>query len=437
MNKIIFSKYSNERAKRFALRTDIIQTEEGRKVRKMALFPEGEEHIRHIKHCENALTECYHDSRITLNRCEYDEQGAWLEYLTGETLEEQLDEMVLDGQQERVCEFLMDYLDEVKKGFQNTSFEMTEAFREVFGEVELPANLLSGNIVDIDMVLNNVMAVNGWTLIDYEWTFDFPIPFDFVAYRILYYYLHGSSTRNTLLSYDLIRKIGITEEMEQIYSSMEKHFQEIYVQRDSKRDELHVPIRVLYDEMTPGIIKIKDLGLGLEEAQQMRSVQLYYAADYGFSEEDSTVVPSAKLTEIDRMRSHFACEYHIDPQKKCIRLDPAAQCCLVSNLSVCSDGKKLSIAVTNGQLQAPDKILFTNEDPWMIFQRENSNESVKIRFEIQYLTVREALAEAELHMEQLQQRCIELQTQLSAREEKIRQMENTKVWKAYKKLKRD
>ena len=49
MEKIIFTKYSNERAKQFAIRTDILESEAGkRKVRKQACFAEGKNHIKNI-----------------------------------------------------------------------------------------------------------------------------------------------------------------------------------------------------------------------------------------------------------------------------------------------------------------------------------------------------------------------------------------------------
>ena len=45
MGRIIFSKYSNDRDRRFAIRTDIVQKgdgeQSGKRVEKHAMFPEG------------------------------------------------------------------------------------------------------------------------------------------------------------------------------------------------------------------------------------------------------------------------------------------------------------------------------------------------------------------------------------------------------------
>ena len=48
MAEIIFSKYSNERSRRFAVRTDILEENKKRWLLKTALYPEGEEHVKNL-----------------------------------------------------------------------------------------------------------------------------------------------------------------------------------------------------------------------------------------------------------------------------------------------------------------------------------------------------------------------------------------------------
>ena len=49
MRRIIFSKYSNDRDRRFAIRTDIVRNDDGgadlMEVEKHVMFPEGSEHL--------------------------------------------------------------------------------------------------------------------------------------------------------------------------------------------------------------------------------------------------------------------------------------------------------------------------------------------------------------------------------------------------------
>ena len=145
------------------------------------------------------LSQRYGNTKIYMNQCGMQQDYLMLEYLEGQTLENILDMLLMEGKVEELVRCLLEYLDEVKKGFWLGHFEATPEFEKVFGHVELSHELEAGDVVDIDMVLNNVLVQGSeWNLIDYEWTFAFPIPYHFVVYRILLYYLNGNSARNCL-----------------------------------------------------------------------------------------------------------------------------------------------------------------------------------------------------------------------------------------------
>lgn len=47
-------------------------------------------------------------------------------------------------------------------------------------EITLPVSVPFSKGVDIDLIFSNIMVQgNTWIVIDYEWTFDFPVPVDF------------------------------------------------------------------------------------------------------------------------------------------------------------------------------------------------------------------------------------------------------------------
>lgn len=198
MKKVIFSKYSNERAREFAIRTEICQEENGKRtVRKTACYPEGKTHLERTVNWYERLEKAYEGTGISMNRCRLTEEGIEPEFVEGRTLEEELDDMLTAGRiQECICR-LLEYIGAVKKAGQTRMFRMTEDFKKVFGEVLLPQNLTCGEVTDIDMVTANaVCCQDGWIHMDYEWTFDFPIPVHFVIYRILLYYLEKGATGN-------------------------------------------------------------------------------------------------------------------------------------------------------------------------------------------------------------------------------------------------
>ena len=106
---------------------------------------------------------------------------------------------------------LLDYLDTVKDTGDQTDFHMTEEFCRIFGSPRLPRGLKSLAVTDIDMVLANVIVENGWNLIDYEWTFEFPIPLSFVLFRIIHYYMEIGEIRSCVKEWNLYGEMGISQ----------------------------------------------------------------------------------------------------------------------------------------------------------------------------------------------------------------------------------
>lgn len=428
MNKIIFTKYSNERARRFALRTDILQGEQGRSVRKQALYSEGKEHVCNILRWYEELSAQYADSRLALNRCRMEDDSLVLEYLEGQTLEQILDSYLMAGKTEKLTELLFQYLEEIKKGFCREHFRMTPEFAEVFGEASLPEELLSGDIVDIDMVLNNVLVDEKWTLIDYEWTFCFPIPYHFVVYRILCYYLNGNSSRNCLHEQNLYERAGLTQEELEIYEKMERHFQDVYVVSEGAGKDAHVPIRDLFDFISPGEEDLTGLRFQEQSERASRMVQLYEAPDPGFTEERSEV---RELTGDDAFDGVFS----LSDDCRYIRLDPCSRYCVVHDLKINGTGA-VRPAGTNGVRTEDGSLFFATEDPQIILKcPEKRSNQVRISFRVEYLDQASALGRLNELFAQQSRTLEQTRAELGQREALIREMENTKVWKAYRKLK--
>ena len=114
MAEIIYTKYSNERSRSFDVRTDILEEEGGRYVRKAALYPEGERHVKNLFRWYESLEKEYEKAGLSCNRCEEDGEGVRLEYLKGSTLEELLDGLLEAGEVEKAAGYLEKYLEEKK-----------------------------------------------------------------------------------------------------------------------------------------------------------------------------------------------------------------------------------------------------------------------------------------------------------------------------------
>lgn len=65
MREIIFSKYSNERDRRFSIRTDILEEDGERWLEKTPLYPEGKGHIENMLQWNQKLDALYQAVRLS------------------------------------------------------------------------------------------------------------------------------------------------------------------------------------------------------------------------------------------------------------------------------------------------------------------------------------------------------------------------------------
>lgn len=68
MRKIVFTKYSNDRADCFSIRTDILQEEDGRRfVQKIPLHPQAKEHLQRLCRWQKSLDAIYGQYGIVMD----------------------------------------------------------------------------------------------------------------------------------------------------------------------------------------------------------------------------------------------------------------------------------------------------------------------------------------------------------------------------------
>lgn len=252
--KIIYSKFSNDRCDEFNIRTDILLDENGNKyIDKSPVSYEGNLHITALYKAEAGLKEVYKDTPFVPNKIVNVEGRDLFEFVEGKNFENELDDLLHEGKTDELEEKLIAYMETVLKAHNDIDFEVTDKFREIFGDVpmELPCiqNAKSAKITDIDMVPANII---GNTIIDYEWTFTFPIPANFVIYRIIHYYMEGAAERHVLRDRDLYKKMGITAPEILVFQDMEANFQK-YITKD------HEPLWKLHESLVQPEYIISDM----------------------------------------------------------------------------------------------------------------------------------------------------------------------------------
>ena len=342
MKEVIYTRFSNERRPAFAIRTTILEDETGQRfVKKSACAVEGREHLLRMPALQERLDEEYRPHALCCNRCHEENGEIWFECLQAETLEECLDRLLAGGRVSEARQMLTDYLDRVQKIVQARPFSATPAFTKVFGTFEEKGSFTSAEVTNIDMVCQNVMLTGTPTLLDYEWSFSFPIPGTYVLFRILHYYLETLETRKVLDS-GLYERYGITEPLRKQFLRMERSFQR-YIQGGT------AALRDLFVDLSAGT--------AIVQALPPKSLQVYFSYGKGYREEDSARIPlNGQL-----VRGNIG----IPEGCTAVRVDPGDEPCTVRIHQLSFDGKKadLSGARIPGGIRIGDTVRIRKADP--------------------------------------------------------------------------
>ena len=108
------------------------------------------------------------------------------------------------------------------------TFEKTDEFREFYGDIDVPDGIPGLKNINLDMIFGNFLITkSGMVCIDYEWLSEFPVPEDYIRYRVFrcifesYVNIPGQiKTRQQFAAF-----MGIDENLTQLLDEMENAFQ--------------------------------------------------------------------------------------------------------------------------------------------------------------------------------------------------------------------
>lgn len=370
MEKIVYSKFSNERDPKFNIKTDILIDEHGdKKVRKSACQIEAKEHVNAIGKFYDILKEKYDGSKFEPNKCEVREDGVIFEFIKARTYEDLLDDCFAKKQENEIFGYINHYVDEVKKVYADKLFEKSEDFVKIFGDVTLPDKLSASTYINIDMIFQNIMITGDvWQAIDYEWTYPFLIPTNFLIYRALFYYAYQIEARQILNQKNIFLLYGLTQDEVETYEIMERNFQS-YIRGN------YAPISMLYQIIGKTRITTELIEKAHKDLEKNFIVQAYFDFGKDFTGEnvvDFSVLPDedGKVKfELDIAGYKSRNESEKDNTLIGIRIDPFVLPGLVQmNKLVGLDGRlwRSLKYETNGVKLSDDLTLFTHDDPQII-----------------------------------------------------------------------
>lgn len=226
MQHLIYSKFSNDRAEQFRIATKILEDENGsRMVMKEALSDQAGGHIRRIKEIYEKLSCLYDPQDLVINHCEIQDDRVVLDYLRGNTLEDTFIQLFFDEKMDELYTVFDEFADRIGR-HANLPFNKTEDFIQIFGDVTFEKELKCLETTDIDMILSNIIVIEDtWNLIDYEWTYSFPIPIRFVLYRSIQSFIFALGNHEQVKQLKLYERFSMDESERRVYEQMEHNFQ--------------------------------------------------------------------------------------------------------------------------------------------------------------------------------------------------------------------
>lgn len=375
--QVLYTKYSTGRAPEFAIRTCI-----GRDVRggyflyKTAEYPQGRHHIQSAAKAGAELEKLWEGKgMLRPNRCRLEDGRVFFEYLKGTTLEEKLDRLLEQGEEQQVREWMEAAFDRILAGAPTQEFQITPEFQQVFGQVSFQEPEPAFPAADVDLIFSNLLLTEdgSWHVLDYEWTFFFPIPAGYVLWRAFHYYTEGAEGRKKLKEdLTLCRKYGISGDREEQYKIMEQNFQ-AYIRKG------YVPAGELYRTMGKQALPLGEL---LAETDRRR-IQVYLDYGQGFSEEQSFFLDQG-------VRQEITAELTIPAGVSGLWLDPALSPCMLKDVKlfwIGSDGQTSPVKYgTTGFEMEKNCYLFDNSDPKIIIEEiPEENRRMKISWRISIL----------------------------------------------------
>ena len=271
MSEIIYAKYNKLRRKEFRVRTCIYEENGQRWVEKSALCSEAVPHVNKMAKQAVTLKKVYPD--LEFAKAEQTENSMRFEYLTGKTLDNELAQNAHTAQ--NLIRSLTKYFEWILPAKDSwRPFAKTEKFREIFGAGEMEGGNAAAPLANIDCILENTI-VNGekLTCLDYEWVFDFPIPVDFMRYRVVhYFYKAHPETAKVASETEVLEAFAITEQHQTVFAAMERAFQR-YVfggEQDCRYTENYRQPVTTYDQM------VAEKQRNLHEIDELRKVVGHY-----------------------------------------------------------------------------------------------------------------------------------------------------------------
>ncbi|MDO4300462.1 MAG: rhamnan synthesis F family protein [Clostridia bacterium] len=369
MKETIYVKFSNERNKNYRIKTEIVIDNGVKYVEKSAIDRAAEKHIINMTENYNKLKNCY-NSNILLNKSTVFGKKAIFEFIEGDTLAKCLDRLISENKSDNAIDNIIKYFNAVTDVKPIVKFKKTDSFVKVFGDVDFDREYDACPLSNIDIVFDNVILNNGYNLIDYEWTFDFPVPIKFLKYRAICNYIYINSKRNIILEKGIFNKLDIDAYEVELFNKMEVNFQN-YVTRNS------FVTRKFYNKLDVSNYFAVDWVLKNEVNGNKYAAEIYIDKGEG-------IKPFVKLNNVNK-DSRGEIDIELPGNTMLVRIDPVTDVCIIGDVDIKAYRRNLEYRpefTVNGYKYSENTYVFKNEDTQFNINTDDNTTRIKMTYAV-------------------------------------------------------
>ena len=339
-------RYSNDRAEKYQIKTEICQTKEGMEVRKTAMHPEGQAHLICMAEHYKILCEQYDSSVFTFVPCAWNGEYLVSPFVKGVTLSQLIKKELQNGNEDAVFTLFHTFFNKLRQG-KNMPFS------------------------NRDFIFSNIL-IDGeqWQVIDYEWTAEKAIPAEELAFRAAYCF---SLEHKEFPFEDICRILNFDKQKVQHFIHEETAYQQSIT---DTQESLGTLCEKYGGDVYTGEKLLRALTISTED----HKAQIYEDSGKGFQEKQSYFVEHT-LTRHDEMELNLK----VAVGMKALRVDPCEEPCLVQIKKLWWNGKEQyldkQIAVNGvkgkGGKNSYPEYIFATKDPNIIISLDKLPEGDK------------------------------------------------------------
>lgn len=427
MERLIYSKFSNERNARYAIETNIVVDEADKRwVIKRPMDKEGRRHFDNMKKSYQKLKEMFADTMLGIQPCEEFDDGMKFPYIEGEDMEKYLHQIYNEEGYDAMLKKIKEYFALIRRASSGCEYHNSSAFDEMFGPQDFPVGTKCGLVNNLDYGFANVInSKHGNVLIDYEWTVDFPVPLEFLLYRALHYYVYMSPNSMEMQEKGIFKDLGFEEKQIEKYIKMEQHFQSYISSGKVSLGELH-------ETMGQQTYNIHEMEEYYRKAKEPL-MQIYFDYGEGFVHENS-YYDSPEVAE-DGTETLIVTDIPDNAMR--VRVDPRKEACVIRvDQFVDENGNDMQSCMECNAINIGEQVyVFNVPDPWFVVKHENCKKLIlQLRLKPSaYVSGLDQLdkknQELKKEIEQLEKEKQKLNQQIDITEERYQKVVRSRSWK--------